>query len=1086
MSNYLAKLLILIVFSFVIIYYYYYVFPVHIENFDGYLPYVLVLLLIYGVYKFFTIKLSKTRVRFSPFSLFLFFLLHLFILSTILFSIYNQSLSGAFILFFKIISYSVLPISIIIITASFGYKLLGLVKNFDNESPVFRYLSSLGVGFSLFLFLLASFGVLGFYNLYAVFFILILFLVIGFKEFINFFYFFFNYKVEFKNHDFSSNKLLEIFSLKLISSEFLFIVSTFILSINLINIVRPFPIGWDDLGVYMNYPKMLASSGSLDILGGMFSWQTFTGIGFMFNSPVQAFFLNVLGGFMSFIVLILVVKDLLLNNEGEKVKEDTIINVPLLVSTIFISMPMVIFQQAKDMKLDPGLFFVSLIAIYMFYYLYKSYFRDKEEKEKLDNKRLFYLFVIGFIFGLAFSIKFTSLMLISGIIGVLFFVRLGVAGFLGYLSIYFSIFTGANLWRYMNISIPDDLVFRKTFLIIGFLIGIMLLVYSKVKYKKRFKILFIKLGVILLGLSVFLIPWIGKNLAQSDTISISKILSGQTNGFKEDYSKIYNEEELSKLNSSIISSSVSSSGVTSNEDFGRYFGYEKGINNYIKLPWNLTMQKNQGGEFTDITFLFLALLPTILLFLPYRRNYFPYVLIIPILFLVLCLSIPGVLEVFTKAMANIKLPFGYIFILFSLLIFLVFRYLLVKGVKNIKIFKINLIFTIFYTFLWTISAFGIVWYGIMMYFGFLLMIAIGIYYLSNYDNKTSEKEINVKIFGSLAVFSIICFHFFFSTFPHGFNNLKNAWYLDFKTSKTTSDEDVFLQHSGYSKLLFELNILPEKRSEFIKSNISKQLIQKFPNLTNPDIDVVLLTLANIIYSKDVPSNYKAMAINSRRAIFSGILKPEKEYISDAKIYRIGTFIKYFTINSNSRFLNDNLITKFDNYIYDDDYDKVFDRIKKLGLKYFLVDLNAATIDKDKNHYLTKRYEKVLKTFTSDKIELVSTNSACLRVALEYYDKSNKSEIDLQNYLTLAGVNYDSFYPNNIEVGRKEKMIKCYSFIFNLIKNKNINEKSYPFLLNLYNYINNAKLKKLIKTDQDIFKILSRYINHGNKVLFKIK
>jgi hypothetical protein len=38
------------------------------------------------------------------------------------------------------------------------------------------------------------------------------------------------------------------------------------------------PIGWDDLGVYMNYPQLLAQAGEIISLGGMYSWQVFTGI----------------------------------------------------------------------------------------------------------------------------------------------------------------------------------------------------------------------------------------------------------------------------------------------------------------------------------------------------------------------------------------------------------------------------------------------------------------------------------------------------------------------------------------------------------------------------------------------------------------------------------------------------------------------------------------------------------------------------------------------------------------------------------------------------------------------------------------
>jgi hypothetical protein len=54
---------------------------------------------------------------------------------------------------------------------------------------------------------------------------------------------------------------------------------------------------------------------------------------------------------------------------------------------------------------------------------------------------------------------------------------------------------------------------------------------------------------------------------------------------------------------------LTTTGTTTNEDFGRYFGYEEGLNHYLKLPWNLSYQVNQKGEFTDITFLFFALIP---------------------------------------------------------------------------------------------------------------------------------------------------------------------------------------------------------------------------------------------------------------------------------------------------------------------------------------------------------------------------------------------------------------------------------------------------------------------------------------------
>ena len=61
----------------------------------------------------------------------------------------------------------------------------------------------------------------------------------------------------------------------------------------MISIIRPMPIGWDDLGVYMNYPKMLALTNELLPGVGMYSLQLITGSGFLIGyNAAQAFFVN--------------------------------------------------------------------------------------------------------------------------------------------------------------------------------------------------------------------------------------------------------------------------------------------------------------------------------------------------------------------------------------------------------------------------------------------------------------------------------------------------------------------------------------------------------------------------------------------------------------------------------------------------------------------------------------------------------------------------------------------------------------------------------------------------------------------------
>jgi hypothetical protein len=94
---------------------------------------------------------------------------------------------------------------------------------------------------------------------------------------------------------------------------------------------------------------------------------------------------------------------------------------------------------------------------------------------------------------------------------------------------------------------------------------------------------------------------------------------------------------------------------------------------------------------------------------------------------------------------------------------------------------------------------------------------------------------------------------------------------------------------------------------------------------------------------------------------------------------LGTFLKYFITDNNKRLFEDSLVSTFDLYIYNKDLNKTIDNMKKLRLEYLLVDLNAATIDQDPRRDLTRRYENLLKTYTSDRLQLIETDSLCLQM-----------------------------------------------------------------------------------------------------------
>jgi hypothetical protein len=61
-------------------------------------------------------------------------------------------------------------------------------------------------------------------------------------------------------------------------------------------------------------------------------------------------------------------------------------------------------------------------------------------------------------------------------------------------------------------------------------------------------------------------------------------------------------------------------------------------------------------------------------------------------------------------------------------------------------------------------------------------------------------------------------------------------------------------------------------------------------------------------------------------------------------------------------------------------------MKKFGLSYILMDLNAATIDNDPRHDLSNRYEDLLRLTLAKNLTLISTDSICLKTARESYKK----------------------------------------------------------------------------------------------------
>lgn len=183
----------------------------------------------------------------------------------------------------------------------------------------------------------------------------------------------------------------------------------------------------------------------------------------------------------------------------------------------------------------------------------------------------------------------------------------------------------------MNVSYPQtDTGLINTVSTVTLIVSALSFAYAVQRHKQDAVVRLSQLfAVFMLGILLPMIPWFAKNLSEvrGNSITIGSLLNGEfRNAFVPEYTKIYDTAKLKAIVEKNSANLMTSSGKSQNEDLGRYFGYEDGINNYVKLPVNLTLQKNQRGEFTDITYLYLALFPILLIFLPFK-NVLGYVVI---------------------------------------------------------------------------------------------------------------------------------------------------------------------------------------------------------------------------------------------------------------------------------------------------------------------------------------------------------------------------------------------------------------------------------------------------------------------------
>ena len=189
-----------------------------------------------------------------------------------------------------------------------------------------------------------------------------------------------------------------------------------------------------------------------------------------------------------------------------------------------------------------------------------------------------------------------------------------------------------------------------------------------------------------------------------------------------------------------------------------------------------------------------------------------------------------------------------------------------------------------YGFLFLISAFGIVWYGVFVYFLCLALIGLASLAFVSYTDNEDEDTIGMKVTLSFLFFLFIFVYIIRSAFPHGWNNLTGAGMNEYKYNKLDQNESIFTYRSDYITPIATMNTTDPQavvvRAGSLAQSVAMQKIltpERLANMRAADLHQILLYFITQIESGK-PLQDKAMIEKDIEIIgnelYSSILSPK--------------------------------------------------------------------------------------------------------------------------------------------------------------------------------------------------------------------
>ena len=389
------------------------------------------------------------------------------------------------------------------------------------------------------------------------------------------------------------------------------------LALNFLNVVRPFPIGWDDLGRYLNQPRLLVSYGHFIPTLASFQWEYMTSLGFLLFGYDSIFgatlsmMINWMAGFLAVGVVYGFGRLYLGRGQG------------LLAALLYYTLPLVGHFSFADMKVDNAVFFaggLSLLAVFM------ALFPIADEEEANENADVTiaaspdwwrWMVLAGLLGGLGFAFKPTTVMVLVALFPIIFGAMVHWSAFLGAFFLGWVVYLMEGRLNLADISTrvfgAPDVLHRPVILGCFLVLGLGLWAYAAKLHPRRFLRAGLLFGVFILSCAAAVAPWLLYNNARYGNV-VPKLILSAPNDLTPTFA-IAGETPTDygqKIRSlppelQVDPDHAACKSTAKSEELDRYWGYHSGWTHYLTLPWRAVMNLDSTGYYVTV-------MPALLLF----------------------------------------------------------------------------------------------------------------------------------------------------------------------------------------------------------------------------------------------------------------------------------------------------------------------------------------------------------------------------------------------------------------------------------------------------------------------------------------